>query len=489
MRDLLVDPAWQAEDVGHPLPDSPHACSVALPTWDSVVGYEEGRDKVIRRLRAGYPRFVPGSYLTRLTAQVRDALGGDGEEVFLFPTKASAQRAQRWIEREALTAARSLDYEGLSVVAVSAKWSQVARDYQRFTGEMLSSRMAEDHLAGEAKSGSKRHLLERRLARLYGADPKHVVVFSTGMGAAAAVLRSLRGVLDGKKTLQLEFPYVDALKLQEAFGNGVVFLNESEGESFEEALRRIRHGEFAGVFTEVPSNPLLRCADIPEVAAACREGGVPLIIDDSAVGPSNVKALEWADVVTSSLTKWPSGQGDVMGGVAVVRADSPFVGELLAPLRGEGEVTSPLYVRDTEVMLSNLKGFPERLKRPDENARHLVDRLQKHPAVAKVWHPSCTMTSRYRKVMNDGGGYGPLLSFLLKAPKKTPKFFDALRVCKGPSFGTPFTLACPYMLLAHYRELDWAEGCGVPSQLIRVSCGQEDPDALGKVFEEALAVL
>jgi len=32
------------------MPDSPHACAVSLPTWDSVVGYEEGRDKVLKKL-------------------------------------------------------------------------------------------------------------------------------------------------------------------------------------------------------------------------------------------------------------------------------------------------------------------------------------------------------------------------------------------------------------------------------------------------------
>ncbi len=30
------------------------------------------------------------------------------------------------------------------------------------------------------------------------------------------------------------------------------------------------------------------------------------------------------------------------------------------------------------------------------------------------------------------------------------------QVAKGPGFGTNFTLACPYTLLAHYTELEWA---------------------------------
>ncbi|MFM2242487.1 MAG: hypothetical protein RLZ97_1342, partial [Verrucomicrobiota bacterium] len=68
MRDFVAAPAWGIDDLGVPLPDSPHACSVCLPTWNSVVGYEEGRDKVMGRLRAGYPRFFRNSWVARLTA-------------------------------------------------------------------------------------------------------------------------------------------------------------------------------------------------------------------------------------------------------------------------------------------------------------------------------------------------------------------------------------------------------------------------------------
>ena len=56
-RDLSADPAWEEKDLGQPIPDSIHACSVSLPTWNSVIGYEEGREKVIKKMRLGYPRF------------------------------------------------------------------------------------------------------------------------------------------------------------------------------------------------------------------------------------------------------------------------------------------------------------------------------------------------------------------------------------------------------------------------------------------------
>lgn len=486
MRDLIAQPAWEEEDLGIPLPDSPHACSVCLPTWKSVLGYEEGRDKVVRKMRIGYPRFFRHPLVARLTSLAADEIGREGEFVLVFPGKISAQRAQRWIERRGEVAVRSVDFHGMQVLAVPAKARQVAVDYQRFTGELIGSRQAEDFLNGKVRDGDKGHLLQRRLGGIVSVDPSHVCLFNSGMAAISAVLRSLPGFKEGRKTLQIEFPYVDALKVQELFGHGVVFLNQAEGESFDEALRRIRQGEFAAVFTEVPSNPLLRTIDVPRVAAACAEGGVPLVIDDSTVGPSNVAALRWADVVTSSLTKWLSGAGDVMAGMAVVRPDSPFAADFLPLLTEESATCSPLYVGDAEVLLANLKSFPGRMAAHNANAMALVELLASHPAVAEVWHPSRVNTANYDRIMTAKGGYGPLLSFVLKNPKKAPKVFDALKVSKGPSFGTPFTLACPYTLLAHYPELDWAEACGVPSHLIRVSCGTEPTDVLLGHFAAAL---
>ena len=42
--------------IGEPLPvDSNHACSVSLPSWASVVGYEEGTPEVVHAMKCGYP--------------------------------------------------------------------------------------------------------------------------------------------------------------------------------------------------------------------------------------------------------------------------------------------------------------------------------------------------------------------------------------------------------------------------------------------------
>jgi len=486
-RDLSANPAWQEQDLGLPLPDSAHACSVCLPTWDSVVGYEEGREKILKRMRVGYPRFFKHPTVERLFDNAKAEVAGETDEVIVLPTRASVQRAHRWVERQAKTAVRITSYHGLQVLIVPAKAKAEADNYWRFSGEVVSSRQAQDFLDGNPRDGSKSHLVVRALTKFNGFTRDHTFVFASGMAAITAVLRALPGALNGKKTLQLEFPYVDCLKVQELFGHGVVYLNEATGESFDEALMRIRQGEFAGVFTEVPGNPLLRTVDLARVAQACAEGATPLVVDDSAAGPLNVEALRFADVVTSSLTKWLSGEGNVMAGMAAVRADSPAAATLRESLAMDAAESAPLYIGDAEILLSNLKGYTKRMKTINASGLALAAWLADHPAVAQVWHPSLTTKEHYDAVRRKDGGYGGLLSFVLKSPKKTPKVYDALRLSKGPSFGTPFTLVCPYTMLAHYRELEWAEACGVPAHVLRVSCGLEPIASLIAAFDEAFS--
>ena len=192
--------------------------------------------------------------------------------------------------------------------------------------------------------------------------------------------------------------------------------------------------------------------------------------------------------MTGSLTKWISGEGDVMAGMASLREDSPFAPTLRESLAIDSTENAPLYIGDAEVLLSNIKGYAKRMKTVNANGLELASWLVGHPAVAQVWYPSLTTRENYDAVRCPNGGYGGLLSFVLKNPKKTPKVYDALRVSKGPSFGASFTLVCPYVMLAHYPELDWAEACGVPPHLLRVSCGLEPIESLKEVFEEALAL-
>lgn len=484
LRDLVAEPAWESGDLGLPLPDSPHACSVCLPTWDSVIGYEEERDKVLRKLRAGYPRFFLNPHVKALNDAAHESVCQPGERVMVFPTKESAQRAQRFVEKKYSSASRIASFEGLQALAVSEEAYSGALQYWRYSGEVVSSRMAEDTLAHvEVEPDDS---LQPFLAKKFVCSHSNLFLYESGMAAFFSVHRAICGLTPGKKTLQLDFPYVDALKVQENFGSGVVFLPDATGEHFDEALSRIRAGEFAAVFCEVPSNPLLSAVDLIRLSEAAKAGRTPVIADDTVVSHHNVEIFPYVDAITTSLTKWISGKGDVIGGAVRVNPDSPFRENLLAALEESNPTRNRIYPADSRVLRSNAEDFLKRMKVVNRNGELIADYLEEHPAVEQVWYPKFRNSDNYEAVRRKTGGYGGLVSFALRNEKKASKVYDALAWNKGPSLGTEFSLACPYTLLAHYDELEWAAGCGVPMHLIRLSVGIEDSSKLLKTLETAL---
>src|SRR3974390_483650 len=92
-RDPSHSPVGRAEDLGRPIPASPHAVSVALPRWQDVVGYEEKKPEVIKALRSGYPRFFIHKQVEELARRI-----GKGQSCLPFPSQRAARLCAQFIE-------------------------------------------------------------------------------------------------------------------------------------------------------------------------------------------------------------------------------------------------------------------------------------------------------------------------------------------------------------------------------------------------------
>ena len=144
VRDLLREPAWREEDTGEPLPDSPHACLVCLPTWDSVLGYEEERPDVIARLKAGYPRFFLQPLVAELFTTLGRRLGAGNDRAVVFPRQSACERAARFVTGRGGEVRGIKEIEGVWALVVPEASYPAARVYWWHTGEIVSSRQAED---------------------------------------------------------------------------------------------------------------------------------------------------------------------------------------------------------------------------------------------------------------------------------------------------------------------------------------------------------
>lgn len=482
-RNLLQDPAWRPEELGVPLPESLYAVSVALPRWQDVVGYEEKWPEVISRLQCGYPRFV----IHRLVQELARLMAGGDEPCLPFPSRSAAEQCAAFVARNGGTA-RMASWQGEYGVVTDTAGYDSMKAFWQHTGLIVSTRRAEAALGrGRGVPADGRDVsasLRRQLAALYDCAPDDVFLQPTGMAATYAALRTVMERTPGRPTVQIGFPYVDTLKLQEKFAPGATLLHDLT--HCPDRLREIlAAGGLAACFSEIPGNPLLGSADLRRVTPILREHGVPLVADDVVATPLNIDLGPHADLIATSLTKYLVGTGDAMGGALICNPRSPYYRELkgIAAARHE----ELLFPDDAVVLEAQIGGFPERMRRHNSNGLAIAERLRAHPAVEQVWYPRWAFNDAYEAVRRPDGGWGSLITFLPKhAGAAAPRIYDNLQLCKGPSLGTVFTLACPFTLLAHYTELEWAESCGVPRNLIRLSVGLEDVEELWRRITSAL---
>lgn len=109
------------------------------------------------------------------------------------------------------------------------------------------------------------------------------------------------------------------------------------------------------------------------------------------------------------------------------------------------------------------------------SARPLCSTADKR-VVKEVYYPKYSPSRPfYEEFRHSNGGYGGLLSATFHSRDKAITFFDTVEYAKGPSLGTNFTLwsgllpgllsdvltirSSPYVILAHYHELDWVSNC------------------------------
>ena len=489
----VFDPCFRASDLGCALPNSPHAVSVCLPRWADNVGYEEADPRVVEKLESGYPRFVLHPTVQRLFAAASDRLAQPGEVCFVFPSAGVARRAAAYVSRHSGQSARisGLDQGLLTATCTNSQQRHLLMQYWQHTGEIVTSRMAAAALgeqlreSTEADGQQAQAAMRQRLADLSGVPERDVYLYPSGMAAMFTATRVLQRIWPDRQSVQFGFPYVDILKIQQRWGAGVHFFPDGSKTDLEQLSAILDRHPILGLICEFPGNPLLKSPDLKSLAELAQQHQFPLVVDDTIGALLNVDVFPAADIVATSLTKYFSGTGDVMGGCLILNPALPHYQKLREVLDELHQ--DLLFAEDAVALEQNSRDYAARVKRINQTTETVCEALRAHPHVERVDYPKYRTAENYEAWMRPGGGYGGLFSLQLHdESKRAPQFFDRLTISKGPNLGTNFSLCCPYTILAHYNELDFAESCGISRYLIRVSIGLEDPQWLLHRFVSAL---
>ncbi len=478
---LRTHPLCHAEDLGKPIPPTRHAISMCLPRWQDVVGYEERDPATMEKLELGYPRF----FYHPLALQAFELYRlHPNEHLQIYSTRGAAERCCEYLaERhpEAAFQLRDIDGQTATVIAFPEACADDADAFWQHAGEGISSRWAEallNRTEAPAAIEAKAKIIER-IADYTGTTPEQVYLFPSGMAAIYTAFRVVQELHATRPTVQFAFPYGDTLKLQEKMGNAETFFYpRGNAEELDELEQKLESTPIGGLFCEFPTNPLLTCVDLPRLRQLADTYGFPIILDETLGACINQETLPYSDVSAISLTKFFSGTSDVMGGALIINPEAPYAARFTEWLQHRHEPEA-YYSADLITLEVDSAGCTERVVQINQTALEVCTFLNHHPDVEQVFYPAFTDREMYDRVRLPNGGYGGLFSFVLKnAEATTEAFYDALEITKGPNLGTSFSLCCPFTLIAHYNELDWAEAAGASRYLIRISVGLEPTEEL-----------
>jgi cystathionine beta-lyase/cystathionine gamma-synthase len=319
----------------------------------------------------------------------------------------------------------------------------------------------------------------RLVARLEHGEA--AIATASGMAAITTVLTTL--IPPGGRFACAEVVYggTEALIAHELAARGVE-TRRFDAREPEQLAALLREGPgFDLVWCESIANPLLHPARVAELARLGREAGVPLGVDATFAGGMAQHPLALgATVIVHSATKYLNGHSDVIAGVIV--GDAATVDRCFSTLARTGCCIDP---QAAWLLARGLRTLPLRWARQVESASWLAARLAKHPAFARVHHPSLDPEAMAAAPLRSAGA---MLAFELADPAKVEGLLARLRLwTHAPSLGGLETLICSPARTSHAGlDPELRRRRGIGDGLLRASIGIEDPEDLWADLTRAL---
>ena len=323
-------------------------------------------------------------------------------------------------------------------------------------------------------SNPNRDQLEHALARLEGGAV--AAAFSSGSAATNAVFQSLS---PGDHVICTDGFYGTRKLLEQIYrdwGLAFTLVDTSNAAAVQSALRR----ETRLIWIETPTNPMMRVTDLARICEIAREQGVTSIVDNTVCSPVLQQPIELgADMVMHSTTKYLGGHSDILGGAIISREKTPLFDRIRTIQTTAGAVPSPF---ECWLLLRGMKTLALRVRSQASHALSIAEYLASHAKVESVLypglpsHPSYEITCRQMR-----GGYGGLLSFLVKgSDKEALEMTSHLKlIARATSLGAVETT------IDHRYSVE-PPGTPTPKNLLRLSVGIEHIDDLLEDLEQAL---
>ena len=230
------------------------------------------------------------------------------------------------------------------------------------------------------------------------------IAFASGMSAIHAVLMSLKvramqdsAVRNHIVAVRPIYGCTDHLLSSGLLGFDVDWVQEHE---IKDTVRE----DTALVIIETPANPTLSLVDIEDVVK--QAGAAPVMVDNTFATPLLQSPLALgATFSVHSATKYLGGHGDVIAGMVATNESWAAHIRQVRILTGGNMHPMAAYL-----LLRSLPTLPMRVERAQQNAIHLANKLEAHPAVAKVHYPGLAASDPRGLVAKQMKGPGSVIS-------------------------------------------------------------------------------
>ena len=333
-----------------------------------------------------------------------------------------------------------------------------------------------------SRSGNPtRSALETQVAALERA--RHGLAFASGLAAEDNVLRLLRQgqrILLGNDAYGGTFRLISKVWSPLGFPWSAVDLSDLDG------LVANWPDDTGMVWLETPTNPLLTCFDIEEIASIAHERGALVVVDNTFATPYLQQPITLgADIVVHSATKYLGGHSDVVGGFLAVH-DDDLAARLRFTQNAAGGVPAPF---DCYMVMRGVKTLALRMDRHCENARTIVDLLTGHHAVERVMYPQLPDHPGHAAAAKQMRDYGGMVSFTVHGGEAAARRIAAATEL----FTLAESLGAVESLIEHPGAMTHASAAGspleVPANLLRLSVGIEHAGDLVADLVQALGAV
>ncbi len=320
-----------------------------------------------------------------------------------------------------------------------------------------------------------------KIAKMEGAETGYA--FATGMSAVFSTLAALLNSGDHIVSARSVFGSTHSLftKYFPKWNITHSYFNINEVDQIESLIKP----ETKVIFAESPTNPGVDILDLELLGKIASKHKLILIIDNCFATPYLQNPIQFgADLVIHSATKLIDGQGRVLGGVTVGKAE--LIREIYLFSRNTGPALSPF---NAWILSKSLETLAVRLDRHCENAMKVAQFLEGEQQAQKVKYPFLKSHPQYeiaKKQMKLGGN---IISFEIKGGIEAGRnFIDKVQLCsRSANLGDTRTIVTHPASTTHSKlsEEERLE-VGITAGLVRISVGLEHVEDIIKDLHQAL---